>query len=184
MSCWTAASSPARSAVTAPTTIVRFSTAGAASNIGYARKTRNTPAATIVAAWMSADAGVGPAIASGSHTCSGTCADLPIAPKSSISATAAAVPGAQCAAPPRTVSYENVPAAANMMNRPIMNPMSPTRVVMNAFIEALRGASCSCQNPMSRYEQRPISSHEMNSSKKLSARTSSSIAAVNSESTA
>ena len=33
----------------------------------------------MVAAWMSADAGVGPAIASGSHTCSGTCADLPIA---------------------------------------------------------------------------------------------------------
>ena len=29
------------------------------------------PAATIVAAWISADTGVGPSIASGSHTCSG-----------------------------------------------------------------------------------------------------------------
>jgi len=39
------------------------------------------PAATIVAAWMSADTGVGPSIASGSQTCSGICADLPIAPQ-------------------------------------------------------------------------------------------------------
>jgi len=29
---------------------------------------------------MSAEMGVGPSIESGSHTCSGTCADLPIAP--------------------------------------------------------------------------------------------------------
>jgi hypothetical protein len=32
------------------------------------RATRYTPAVTIVAAWMSADTGVGPAIASGSQT--------------------------------------------------------------------------------------------------------------------
>ena len=38
---------------------------------------------TIVAAWISADTGVGPAIASGSHTCSGICADLPEAPMNS-----------------------------------------------------------------------------------------------------
>ena len=38
---------------------------------------------TIVAAWISADTGVGPAIASGSHTCSGICADLPVAPMNS-----------------------------------------------------------------------------------------------------
>ena len=41
------------------------------------------PAATIVAAWMSADTGVGPSIASGSQTCSGSCADLPTAPQKS-----------------------------------------------------------------------------------------------------
>ena len=38
------------------------------------------PAVTIVAAWISAEMGVGPSIESGSQTCSGTCADLPIAP--------------------------------------------------------------------------------------------------------
>ena len=39
-----------------------------------------TPAVTMVAAWMSAETGVGPSIASGSQVWSGTCADLPIAP--------------------------------------------------------------------------------------------------------
>ena len=39
-----------------------------------------TPAVTIVAAWMSAETGVGPSIASGSQTYSGICADLPVAP--------------------------------------------------------------------------------------------------------
>jgi hypothetical protein len=35
---------------------------------GLMRVIRYTPAVTIVAAWMSADTGVGPAIASGSQT--------------------------------------------------------------------------------------------------------------------
>ena len=40
----------------------------------------------MVAAWISADTGVGPAIASGSQVCSGNCADLPATPASSSSA--------------------------------------------------------------------------------------------------
>src|SRR5438105_9901867 len=48
---------------------------------GYTRATKNTPAATIVAAWISALTGVGPSMASGSQTCSGTWPDLPIAPQ-------------------------------------------------------------------------------------------------------
>ena len=40
------------------------------------RAIRYTPAVTMVAAWMSAETGVGPSIASGSHVCSGSCADL------------------------------------------------------------------------------------------------------------
>ena len=43
---------------------------------------------TIVAAWISADTGVGPSIASGSQMCSGNCALLPIAPTNSSSAIA------------------------------------------------------------------------------------------------
>jgi hypothetical protein len=50
---------------------------------GDMRATRNTPAVTMVAAWMSADTGVGPSMASGSQVCSRNCADLPIAPMNS-----------------------------------------------------------------------------------------------------
>ena len=35
----------------------------------------------MVAAWMRADTGVGPAIASGSQVSNGICADLPVQPK-------------------------------------------------------------------------------------------------------
>src|SRR5256886_16944326 len=48
---------------------------------GYIRATRKTPAATMVAAWISALTGVGPSMASGSQTCRGTCPDFPIAPQ-------------------------------------------------------------------------------------------------------
>ena len=40
-------------------------------------------AATMVAAWIMAETGVGPSIASGSQMCSGNCADLPAAPMKS-----------------------------------------------------------------------------------------------------
>ena len=43
----------------------------------------NTPAVTIVAAWISAETGVGPSMASGSQVCSRNCADLPMAPMNS-----------------------------------------------------------------------------------------------------
>ena len=39
-----------------------------------------TPAVTIVAAWINADTGVGPSIASGSQICNPSWADLPITP--------------------------------------------------------------------------------------------------------
>ena len=37
----------------------------------------------MVAAWIRADTGVGPSIASGSQVCSSSCADLPMAPMNS-----------------------------------------------------------------------------------------------------
>ena len=48
--------------------------------MGDMRATMKIPAVTMVAAWISAEIGVGPSIESGSQTCSGNCADLPIAP--------------------------------------------------------------------------------------------------------
>ena len=43
----------------------------------------NTPAVTMVAAWISAETGVGPSMASGSQVCRPICADLPMAPMNS-----------------------------------------------------------------------------------------------------
>src|SRR5439155_459435 len=50
----------ARSAVKAPTQPMSARTAGTRTKSGCARVTMKTPAVTIVAAWISADTGVGP----------------------------------------------------------------------------------------------------------------------------
>src|SRR6202049_317963 len=71
---------PMNSAVVAPITSTNDSAVGEYSNSGDMRATMNMPAVTMVAAWISAEIGVGPSMESGSHTCKGTCADLPMAP--------------------------------------------------------------------------------------------------------
>ena len=53
---------------------------GAYSNNGEHRIIKKTPAVTIVAAWINAETGVGPSMASGNQTCKPTWADLPTAP--------------------------------------------------------------------------------------------------------
>src|SRR4029077_16971764 len=80
MSFWVIAMDAARMAVKIPIAATRAMTCGALAKIGFARATRETPALTIVAAWISAETGVGPSIASGSQTCSGNWALLPTAP--------------------------------------------------------------------------------------------------------
>jgi hypothetical protein len=70
----------ANKAVDAPMNVIKPSAYGAYSISGDIRTIMNTPAVTIVAAWISADTGVGPSIASGSQTWRPSCADLPIAP--------------------------------------------------------------------------------------------------------
>ena len=68
------------SAVIAPITSTKLSAVSDSSNSGDMRATMKMPAVTMVAAWISAEIGVGPSIESGSQTCSGNCALLPIAP--------------------------------------------------------------------------------------------------------
>jgi hypothetical protein len=68
------------SAVMAPITRMKFSAVSDSSNSGDMRATMKMPAVTMVAAWISAEIGVGPSIESGSQTCSGNWADLPMAP--------------------------------------------------------------------------------------------------------
>ncbi len=69
MSFWNRPTEAAKNAVVAPMKVTKVSAVGASSNIGEQRQTRNTPAVTMVAAWISAETGVGPSIASGSQVC-------------------------------------------------------------------------------------------------------------------
>src|SRR5882672_11691475 len=80
MSLLTTPSSPMKNAVVAPITSTNDSAVSEYSNSGDMRATMKMPAVTMVAAWISAEIGVGPSMESGNHTCRGTCADLPMAP--------------------------------------------------------------------------------------------------------
>src|SRR6266852_9800904 len=95
MSASTQAMVAASSAVKAPTQAMSVSTSGTSTNNGIARVTMKTPAVTIVAAWMSAETGVGPSIASGSQTWSGNWADLPTAPQKTSSAATVRYAGSE-----------------------------------------------------------------------------------------
>src|SRR4029077_8962329 len=80
MSVCTTATVAAKKAVSAPVMAMTCDASGACMYRPDSRAIRYTPAVTIVAAWISAETGVGPAIASGNHTYRGICADLPVAP--------------------------------------------------------------------------------------------------------
>src|SRR5674476_634937 len=67
MSFWIMPRKPMNSAVIAPITITNDSAVSDNSNSGDMRATMKIPAVTMVAAWISAEIGVGPSIESGSH---------------------------------------------------------------------------------------------------------------------
>src|SRR6266853_4745461 len=83
MSYWTTAMRAVKKAVIPPITSTKESAVSESSKSGDIRATMKMPAVTMVAAWIRAEIGVGPSIESGSHTCRGNCADLPIAPMKS-----------------------------------------------------------------------------------------------------
>lgn len=80
MSVWVRAMVAPSIMVSPPTSATTVMAVGDRLYSGERRATMKTPAVTMVAAWIKAEIGVGPSIASGSQTCSGTCADLPTAP--------------------------------------------------------------------------------------------------------
>ncbi len=135
---------------------------------------------------MSAETGVGPAMASGSQTCRGNWADFPMAPPKSRSA--AAVSTAVEMAPSSTMLVISgmlaVPAAKVRAKIPNTKGTSPVFVVMKALMAASEFSFSSHQWPMSRYEQRPTSSHPTSSWKRLFATTRLSMDPVNSDSAA
>src|ERR1700694_27852 len=80
MSFWLTPMMAAKIAVAKPITATVSIAMGAWVNRTADRAVMYTPAVTMVAAWISADTGGGPAIASGNQTNSGICADFPVAP--------------------------------------------------------------------------------------------------------
>src|SRR5215813_3955224 len=112
----------------------------------------------MVAAWISADTGVGPSIASSSQDCNGNCADLPQAPSSSSNPSAVTVPGRALCTWLNTPAKLTEPNWANIRNMASVRPASPTRLAMNAFFAATGGAGLKYQNPISRYDARPTPS--------------------------
>jgi len=70
-----------KNAVVDPMYTIIFSISGENSKKNEQRIIKKTPAVTMVAAWIKADTGVGPSIASGNQVCKPICADFPIAPK-------------------------------------------------------------------------------------------------------
>ena len=149
----------AKNAVAAPTMATTILASGAYSNIGDRRHTMNTPAVTMVAAWISADTGVGPSIASGSQVWRPSCADLPIAPMNSRMQSVVTMSTSQlrkwnvCPTLPgvaaKTASKLTVPKIRNTPMMPRAKPKSPMRLTMKALIAAALA--------LGRWNQKPIS---------------------------
>ena len=74
---------------------------------------------------------------------------------------------------------EMVPKVTNISMIASDMPMSPTRLMTNAFLAAAAADGLCCQKPMRRYDARPTPSQPRNTPRKFSASTSMSIAATN-----
>ena len=114
----------------------------------------------MVAAWISADTGVGPSIASGNQVCSRNWADLPIAPMNNSRQVKVSASGCQPkksmvlparpGAPAKMVSKSVEPISTKTAKIPSAKPKSPTRLTTKALIAAALAEGLWYQNPISR----------------------------------
>ena len=102
-----------------------------------------------MAAWIRAETGVGPSIASGSQTWSGNWALLPTAPQNTSSAIAIG-PWPSCAIFARSVAHVQRAGGTQMAMIPSAKPTSPTRLTMKAFLAASAAERRGYQKPISR----------------------------------
>src|SRR5687767_12738833 len=100
----------------------------------------------MVAAWISAETGVGPSMASGSQVNNGNCADLPITPQNIQSDAAVCHDGAESEG--RISLTLSEPAFDQTIIKPIRKPASPIRFMMKALRDALAACSRSMSCPM------------------------------------
>ena len=115
----------------------------------------------MVAAWISADTGVGPSIASGSQVCRKNCADLPMAPMNSSDAgQVERRPGAGRRSPSpcrpwpaisgKSSANWIVPNIQKTVMMPSAKPKSPTRLTTKALMAAALAVGFLYQKPISR----------------------------------
>src|SRR5258705_4639240 len=160
MSFWNRPTVAAKKAVLAPMKVTNSSATGESWNMGEQRQTRNTPAVTMVAAWIKAETGVGPSMASGSQVCSPSWADLPIAPTNNSRhrvvrmstlwpAKLKLLPTMDGAAA-KTASKSRVWNTAQTPKIPSAKPKSPTRLTMKALIAAALAEGRVYQKPISK----------------------------------
>ncbi len=133
---------------------------------------------------MSADTGVGPAMASGSQVWRMNWPDFDItaAMRQAAATTRAVWPTVPCTIASLIFTVSKVlppPAAKNSVLTPMSRPTSPTRLVRNAFRPASELGFSSHQWLMRTNEQTPTSSQPTIICRRLSLRTKNSIAAVN-----
>ncbi len=128
------------SSVAAPTIVTTSLALADRLKIGADLTIRYTPAVTMVAAWISAETGVGPSIASSSQDWSGNWADFPQAPSSSSRPSAVTTPGLALCTWLNTPAKLTEPNWANISMIASDSPASPTRFAMNAFLAATGGA--------------------------------------------
>src|SRR6266480_2375008 len=108
------------------------------------------PAVTIVAAWINADTGVGPAMASGNQVYSGICALFPVAPKNSNSVITVISPGVNLDVLANTSEKSAFPIFETIQNIAIKKPRSPILFMTNALLAALSYAVFLNQYPISK----------------------------------
>ena len=143
-------------AVAVPTTATTVIAVGDRLKRAARRATMYTPAVTMVAAWMRAETGVGPSMASGSQTCSGNCALLPQAPTNRRRQTVVMGPNCQSDSSVSEVALltrstrSSVPKRWKARIIPRISPTSPIRFTMKAFLPASAALFFVNQKPMSR----------------------------------
>ena len=114
----------------------------------------------MVAAWIRADTGVGPSMASGSQVCRKNCADLPMAPMNSSTAARSSAdqvwPANSQPVPALAAIIGNssanwiVPNIQKTVKMPSAKPKSPTRLTTKALMAAALAVALWCQKPIRR----------------------------------
>ena len=133
---------------------------------------------TIVAAWIRAETGVGPSMASGSQVWSGSWADFAKAPTRIRREAATSVPSFRPNAPLmswNTVRKSSEWTLSRIRNAATTSATSPITLITNALMPAATAVSRRYQNEIRRYDAAPTNAHPMIRITKLAARTSSSI---------